>query len=128
MRPAASSPALPLLRGRAPILVLSAALFVTFAALVPGFGSTANVSGILLSALPLVLLATGQTFVLISAGIDLSAPAIVGLASVVGGLVMSSDSGVLAAHPLVTPAGIAAMLATGGSGGAIHRRLRRGLP
>src|SRR5688572_3222407 len=57
---------------RAPILVLCAAAFLAFAVAIPGFASTANVTGILIAALPLLLLAAGQTFVLISAGIDLS--------------------------------------------------------
>lgn len=106
--------------GRAPVLVLSAVVFLGFAAAVPGFASTANIGGILISALPLLLLATGQTFVLISAGIDLSAPALVGLASVTGGIVMSADAGLLAEHPLAPPAGVIAMLALGAIAGLVN--------
>ena len=51
---------------RAPILVLCAAAFLGFAVAIPGFASAANVTGILIAALPLLLLAAGQTFVLIS--------------------------------------------------------------
>jgi ribose transport system permease protein len=105
---------------RAPILLLCAAAFLAFAVTIPGFASAANISGILTAALPLLLLATGQTFVLVSAGIDLSAPAIVGLASVAGGLVMSADTGLLAGHPLAPPAGILVMLATGVFAGLVN--------
>ncbi|MDQ3071427.1 MAG: ABC transporter permease [Acidobacteriota bacterium] len=98
---------------RTPIVGLCAVAFLTFTVFIPGFASSANISGILVSALPLLLLATGQTFVLIAAGIDLSATAIVGLASVVGGLVMRGDGGFVAGETLATTAALAAMLATG---------------
>ncbi|MPZ20663.1 MAG: hypothetical protein GEV06_22545 [Luteitalea sp.] len=102
---------------RAPILLLWAGAALAFALAVPGFASAANISAILISSLPLLLLATGQTFVLIAAGIDLSAPAIVGLASVVGGIVMSGDEGWLAGRAAAVPAGLFAMLATGALAG-----------
>lgn len=98
---------------RAPILVLCAAAFLGFAVAIPGFASVANLTGILIAALPLLLLAAGQTFVLISAGIDLSATSIVGLASVVGGLVMHGEGGLVAGEALAPAAALTTMLATG---------------
>jgi ribose/xylose/arabinose/galactoside ABC-type transport system permease subunit len=73
---------------RMPVLILCACAVIAFSAAIPGFASSANLAGIMISSLPLLLLATGQTFVLVSGGIDLSTTAIVGLVSVAGGLVM----------------------------------------
>jgi ribose/xylose/arabinose/galactoside ABC-type transport system permease subunit len=99
--------------GPTPILFLAGGAFVLFAITIPGFASLSNIAGILLSALPLLLLATGQTFVLVSGGIDLSAPSVVGLVSVAGGLIMSSETGLLAVQPAATGVGLVAMMATG---------------
>ena len=44
---------------------------------------------------PLLVVAIGQTFVLIVAGIDLSAPSIIAMASVVGASMMTGDGGYL---------------------------------
>ena len=51
---------------------------------------------ILGSMMPLLIVAIGQTFVLIVAGIDLSATSILAMASVVGAAVMTGDGGLLA--------------------------------
>ena len=95
------------------VLFLCLAAFVIFAPFTPGFASRANLSNILISGLPLLLLATGQTVVLITGGIDLSVTAIIGLSSIVGALVMNGDHGLLARHPFAAPAGFAVMLGTG---------------
>jgi ribose/xylose/arabinose/galactoside ABC-type transport system permease subunit len=82
----------------------------------------------------LLVVAVGQTFVLIIAGIDLSQGALIGLASVVGamliataadpnvlgnaplwGAVLTEAGGPLAGVPYAAPLGIAAMLATASS-------------
>jgi ribose transport system permease protein len=105
---------------RTPILFLACVAFVLFTVTIPGFASVTNVGGILLAALPLLLLGTGQTFVLVSGGIDLSAPSVVGLASVAGGLIMSADAGLLAARPTATVWGLAAMIATGALVGLVN--------
>lgn len=102
------------------ILVIAAATFIGFMLTIPGFASAANVSGILIASLPLLLLATGQTFVLVSGGIDLSAPAIVGLASVAGGLVMSADTGLMAGHQMAPVAGLLVMFAAGALAGLVN--------
>lgn len=97
----------------APIVALCAAAFLAFAVAIPGFATGANVTGIVISSLPLLLLATGQTFVLISAGIDLSATSIVGLASVIGGLMMHGEGGLMAGETLAPGTAVVAMLASG---------------
>lgn len=102
------------------ILLLDAAAFALFALVAPGFASVANLQAVALSALALVLLASGQTLVLITGGIDLAAPAIVGLASVTGALVMGGEHGLLAGHALAATAGVAAMLAAGAVAGAAN--------
>lgn len=105
---------------RAPILFLCAAAFIAFTVTIPGFASGANIAGVLISLLPLLVLATGQTFVLVSGGIDLSATAVVGLASVTGGLVMSADTGLLGGHPTAPMLGLLVMLATGALFGLVN--------
>ena len=63
--------------------------------------------------LPLLIVASGQTLVLITAGIDLSVTSIIALTSVTGAMVMSAENGLLAGHALATPAGIVVMLVIG---------------
>ena len=102
------------------ILLLDLAALLVFSIAVPVFLSAPNLQALALSALALLLLATGQTIVMISGGIDLSAPAVVGLASVAGALVMSEGPGVLSGAPLAGIGGIAAMLAVGGCTGVLN--------
>lgn len=79
----------------------------------PGLASSENVSNIFSNMLPLLVVAIGQTFVLITGGIDLSATSSIALASVVGASIMTGDNGLLGASPLAVPVGILAMLLTG---------------
>lgn len=95
------------------VLLLCAATFAAFAPVTPGFASPDNLWNILVFCLPLLVLATGQTLVLITGGIDLSVTASIGLSSVVGALVMGGDQGWLRGSAMAAPAAIAAMLATG---------------
>ncbi len=95
------------------VLFLCAVVFVAFAPFTPGFVSPENLTSILVACLPLLVLATGQTLVLITAGIDLSVTAIIGLSSIVGALVMGGEAGWLRGSPAAMPVAIAAMLGTG---------------
>ncbi len=95
------------------VLLLCGVAFVVLAPFTPGFTSPGNLWNILISCLPLLMLATGQTLVLITGGIDLSVTAIIGLSSVVGALVMGGERGWLAGHPAATPTAIIAMMLTG---------------
>ncbi len=95
------------------VLALCGVVFLGLLPFTPGFGSPSNLSNVLVAALPLLLLATGQTLVLITGGIDLSVTATVGLGSVVGALVMGGEAGWLRGSPAAVPAAVAATLATG---------------
>ncbi len=95
------------------VLFLCAIAFAIFAPITPGFASANNLWNILIACLPLLLLATGQTMVLITGGIDLSITATIGLSSVVGALVMGGEAGWLRGNPAAMPIALAAMLATG---------------
>jgi len=106
--------------GLGTILLLDLAALVLFSLLVPAFASAANLQALAISALALLLLATGQTVVLITGGIDLSAPAVVGLASVAGALVMIDGPGAVSQGPLAGLGGIAAMLAVGSGAGLLN--------
>ncbi|MEO5822120.1 MAG: ABC transporter permease [Vicinamibacteraceae bacterium] len=98
---------------------LCVAAFAAFALTVPGFATGTNIEAVLIAALPLLLLVSGQTFVLVSGGIDLSATAVVGLASVAGGLVMSHDVQP-GAGGLPPAAGPVLMVLTGALAGAVN--------
>jgi ribose/xylose/arabinose/galactoside ABC-type transport system permease subunit len=122
--PASNPPSGPflirILRSEWFVLYLCLVAFAGFAAFTPGFATPGNLGGILVAGLPLLVLATGQTIVLISGGIDLSAPAIVGLCSVLGALVMGGEAGWLRGHPAAVPVALAVMLGTGGLVGAFN--------
>lgn len=102
------------------ILVLCLVYFAALAPFVPGFASTGNLQTILAYLLPLLVASVGLTLVLIPGGMDLSITAIIALASVVGGRIMSAEEGWLAGNPLAVPAGVLAMLATGAVLGAVN--------
>ncbi len=104
----------------------SLVLWLTLAGLVlllpftPGLASRENLANVLLTLLPLLVLACGQTVVLITGGIDLSACAIMAVASVLGGLAMNGDTGWLAGSAWATPVGVLLMLAVGAVIGAFN--------
>jgi ribose/xylose/arabinose/galactoside ABC-type transport system permease subunit len=95
------------------VLYVGILYFVVLLPYAPDLGSAENIRNIFSNMMPLLVVALGQTVVLISGGIDLSATSVIGLCSVIGALVMSGDSGVLARSASATPAGIAAMILTG---------------
>ena len=102
------------------MLAVNVLALTAFAVALPDFRTAPNLHAIIVSSLPLLLLAAGQTFVLVSGGIDLSAPALVGLASICGALVMSSDVGWLAGRAEAVPVALAAMLTAGAMAGALN--------
>jgi ribose transport system permease protein len=79
---------------------------------VPGFFSINNFWNLIFNLLPLLLAAIGQTYVIITGGIDLSATSIIAVSSVVGGYIMSSDFGPNLGSTQIIMLGIAAMMAT----------------
>lgn len=102
------------------VLWLVLASFVALLPFIPDLASRQNLANLLLTLLPLLVLACGQTLVLITAGIDLSACSIMAVASVVGGLAMNGDTGWLAGSPWAAPAGVLLMLAVGAVLGAFN--------
>jgi len=114
------NPALRLIRSEYLVLVLCAVLVASLAPFTPGLLSSENSQNVLTSSLPLLVVAVGQTLVLISGGIDLSATSTIALTSVVGGMVMNTRNGWLAAHPLALAAAIPAMLVLGACVGGFN--------
>ena len=107
-------------------------LFVIALITVPSIVSKGNLKNILDNIWPLFIVAAGQTFVLITGGIDLSQSATVGFCSVAGAIMMSSkmnvnvfersplwgtlmteNGGLMANSPYATPVGIVVMLLLG---------------
>ena len=104
------------------VLVVTAVYVAVMALLVPEILALDTWRDILAAMMPLLVVAVGQTFVLIIAGIDLSAPSILAMASVMGAAVITNDAGLLAgAAPwLVVPVGVLAFLLAGGAVGAFN--------
>lgn len=96
---------------RAP-LVLFAAVLIVFALLSPRFFAAANFLNIVVHASSLGIVAVGMTFVLLTAGIDLSAGAVMFLAGIAAG------KAVLAGLPL--PLALGAALAAAVAFGAVN--------
>lgn len=102
------------------VLYLSVLYFLAVLPFIPQMASAQVLANILSDMLPLLVVAIGQTFVLIVAGIDLSVTSIIAMASVVGASVMTGDGGYLAGSPLAVPAAMAAMVLTGAAIGAFN--------
>lgn len=95
------------------VLVLTVLYFLGMWTVVPEIATSDTLLDILSAMMPLLVVAIGQTFVLIVAGIDLSAPSIIAMASVVGASVMTGDAGYANGTGLEIPAGILAFIAVG---------------
>jgi ribose transport system permease protein len=114
------------------VLVLAVLFLLALAPFTPVILSPGNLGNVLSNIFPLLVVAIGQTFVLIVAGIDLSQPSIIGVSSVVGaavmagalnptqleasplwGSVISEKGGLLGSSALGVPVAVIAMLATG---------------
>jgi ribose/xylose/arabinose/galactoside ABC-type transport system permease subunit len=71
------------------VLYVSIVYVLVLAPFVSGLLATDNLRGVLTNMWPLLVIAIGQTFVLIGAGIDLSQTAVMALASVIGGALIT---------------------------------------
>ncbi len=91
---------------RAVILALGVVV-VVFGILAPNFLTFGNLQAVLVAAAILVVLAVGQTFAVVTAGIDLSLGATPTLASVMVGYVVSRDGGIALACGLAVLTGMA---------------------
>jgi ribose/xylose/arabinose/galactoside ABC-type transport system permease subunit len=101
-------------------LVLCIIYFLIMWPIVPEIGSPGVWKDILSDMIPLLVVAIGQTFVLIAAEIDLSETSIIAFASVFGASIMTSNGGYLANHPLAVPAAILGFLLLGIAIGAFN--------
>jgi ribose transport system permease protein len=89
------------------------AYFLVLLPFTPGLASPTNLENLLLTLLPLFVVAIGQTIVLITGGIDLSVCSTMALASVFGAMAMNGENGWFAGNPLAVPLGMVVMLAAG---------------
>ncbi len=94
-------------------------LVVFFSITGQGFLSAFNLQSIVANSAILLIMALGQTFVIISAGIDLSTGFVMGMASVVGAIVISDLAQVMPI-PLAILIGIIAALSAGLFAGLIN--------
>ncbi|MBD3267208.1 hypothetical protein GF373_11105 [bacterium] len=95
------------------ILYVSIIYFFVLIPFEPRLGSPRNLQNIFSNMLPLLMVAVGQTYVLITAGIDLSVMSTIAFCSVIGASIMTLDHGFLAGSPMAVPLAILAMLAIG---------------
>ena len=102
-----------------PVLWLSVFVFLAVLPLRPEIASATNLELLLLSMTLLLVPAIGQTFVLITGGIDLSLPAVMSLSSVIGASIMAEGSP-LAGSPVAIPTAILAMALVGVIVGALQ--------
>mgnify|MGYP006281807427 CR=1 FL=1 len=89
-----------------PILILLLALILVFSLLSDSFLSAQNFLNILVQASALTIVATGMTFVLLTAGIDLSVGSIMFLGGVVSGKLVLAGSSLWLAVPAVLATGL----------------------
>jgi ribose transport system permease protein len=105
----------------APILLLYAVVVATFAALTPGFCTLQNLLNVLVQSSAVAVVAVGMTFVLLTAGIDLSVGSVMFLCgTIAGSLVVRAGWPV----PAVLPAMLAVGLLCGLTTGLLITRLR----
>ncbi len=79
------------------LLLLLAALWIALSLATPSFASEINISNLLRQGSMIAILAVGQTFVIITAGIDLSVGAVVGFCTVIPALIINAGWPVWAA-------------------------------
>jgi len=108
-----------LLRGDTWVLVLAIAYFLVLLPIVPELANAENLKLILSNMLPLLVVALGQTFVLVTGGIDLSATSTIALASIAGAATMVWPALGLSGVPAVM-AGAVSMLVAGAAVGAAN--------
>ena len=102
------------------VLYVSIIYFLAVWPFVPEMATANTAVNVVSAMLPLLVVAIGQTIVLIIAGIDLSVTAVIAMASVVGASVMTSDGGYLGGSALAVPGGILAFLVVGAAIGLFN--------
>lgn len=102
------------------IFYLCAFYYLVMCFLAPGFFSVNNSWNLLFNLLPLLIAAIGQTYVMLTAGIDLSVTSVIATTSVIGGYLMSDDSGLGLAPAQAVISGALLMAVTGGIIGLLN--------
>ena len=102
------------------IVFLCLVYYLIMCFLVPGFFTVHNSWNLLYNLLPLLIAAIGQTYVIITAGIDLSLTSAIAFSSVVGGFLMSADTGLDISPLFSILLAVIAMLAAGASIGVVN--------
>ena len=102
------------------VLCLCLGYAAAVAPFAPGFFSTGNLASILLTLLPLYVVALGQTIVLIAGGIDLSVTSTIALASVLGAMTMNAANGWLAGSAFAPAVAVLLMIFVGVTVGALN--------
>ncbi|MCX5512762.1 hypothetical protein C3941_03295 [Kaistia algarum] len=95
------------------VLLLTALYVLCLWPFAPEIVSVQTALEVVMAMLPLLLLAIGQTFVLIVAGIDLSITSTMAFSSVVAASLMTGDGGYLAGNALAVPVALVAFLLIG---------------
>ena len=90
------------------MLIILAALWIVLALLSPYFFTVSNLFEITLQTAVIAIIAAGETFVILTGGIDLSVGAVFACAAVVGGIVFTSTSNLFLA--LATTVAFGALL------------------
>jgi len=108
-----AQPVLTALRSEYLVLFLCLLLFSALAPFTEGLASGNNFKNLLGNLAPLLVVAVGQTLVLIVGGIDLSVTSTIALTSVVGAFAMNGDDGWLKGSPAATPVAVMTMLGLG---------------
>lgn len=106
-----------LLTGKTTILIVLLLLVLVFGITAPGFLSLISISNILVTTSLFLLLALGETFVMISGGIDLSVAAMLALSGMVAGAVLQFHNGTDVGLSIV---GFFLAVITGVVGGALN--------
>jgi ribose/xylose/arabinose/galactoside ABC-type transport system permease subunit len=95
------------------VFILTVIYVVCLWPIAPQIVSIATLREVLIAMLPLLILAIGQTFVLVIAGIDLSITSIVAMSSVLAASVMTGDGGYLAGSSFASPLACLIFVAVG---------------
>jgi ribose/xylose/arabinose/galactoside ABC-type transport system permease subunit len=103
-----------------PILMLCVVYAAGMALAAPSFATGNNFANILAAMLPLLVVATGQTVVLITGGIDLSVTSTIAVTSIAGAALVTADGGPMAQSVLAVPAAIVLMILIGGAIGLVN--------
>ena len=102
------------------VLLLTAIYVLGMWPIVPQIVSVGTLVDVLIAMMPLLVLAIGQTFVVLIAGIDLSIASTAAIGSVVAASLMTGDGGLFAGSVFAVPVGIATFLVVGVCVGSLN--------